>query len=69
MANRLAFLHFLAKQKGIPTKLILLNIMNDPTHISVPEATWQAHTSSVLQSMLGTETPPENVVIVNFDVG
>lgn len=66
--NRLSFLVKL-RQQGFNVKLILLNLVNDSTHISTSLEEWERHYEEIFQIMLGTTKCPSNVVVVNFDVG
>ena len=68
LANRLTFLNNLTSQ-GIKVKLILLNIVDDPTYIKTSEDKWIKHYSDVFQKMLGTSTLPNNVYLLNINVG
>lgn len=68
IGNRLSFLVKL-RQQGFNVKLILLNLVNDSTHISTSLEEWGRHYEEVFQLLLGTGECPSNVVVVNFDVG
>jgi hypothetical protein len=68
LGNRLTFMVQLRKQ-GLDVKLILLNIIDDPTHIATSRIKWESHYKEVFQSMLGSVNCPEYVVMINFDVG
>lgn len=68
LGNRLTFLVKLREQ-GYNVKLVLLNIVADPTHIPTSLDEWEKHYNEVFGSMLGLGNPPENVLIVNVDVG
>ncbi len=68
LGNRLTFLVKLREQ-GYNVKLVLLNIVNDPTHIATSFNEWQMHYKEVFQVMLGTVKYPDSVIMVNFDVG
>lgn len=67
LGNRLAFLVKL-REKGYNVKLVLLNIVEDPTHIMTTEKQWQDHYKDVFSKMLGNSTTPNDVVMVNFRV-
>lgn len=68
LGNRLTFMVQLRKL-GFDVKLILLNIIDDPTHIATSRIKWESHYKEVFQSMLGSVNCPEHVLMVNFDVG
>ena len=68
LGNRLTFLVKLREQ-GFNVKLVLLNIVDDPTHIATNLNAWKRHYDEVFQIMIGTAKCPSNVVMVNFDVG
>ena len=68
LGNRLTFLVKLREQ-GYNVKLILLNIIDDPTYKATSIDEWKKHYEEVFQIMLGTKTCPDNVNIVCFDVG
>lgn len=68
LGNRLTFLVKLREQ-GYNVKLVLLNIVDDPTHITTSFHEWERHYNDVFQIMLGRTKCPSNVVMVNFDVG
>ena len=67
MGNRLTFLLKLREQ-GYNVKSVLLNIVDDLTHIvtSLPE--WKKHYKDVFQIVLGKVKYPDNLIMVNFDV-
>ena len=67
LGNRLTFLTKL-KEKGIKVKLVLLNIVGDPTHISTTEKEWQNHYAQAFGKMIGRLDAPQDVIIVNFKV-
>lgn len=67
MGNRLAFLAFL-KNQSINVKLVLLNIVNDPTHKSTSNNDWIQHYEKMFTSMIGDKSAPNDVIIVNFEV-
>lgn len=67
LGNRLAFLVSLRNQ-GYNIKLILLNIVDDPTHIATSHYEWQQHYNEVFKLMLGTAKQPDNLLIVNYEV-
>jgi hypothetical protein len=67
IGNRLSFLVKL-RQQGFNVKLILLNLVNDSTHISTSLEEWERHYEKVFQILMGTTKCPSNVVVVNFDV-
>lgn len=68
LANRLTFLVKLREQ-GYNVKLVLLNIIDDPTHIGTSLDEWQKHYQDVFKIMLETAKYPDNLIMVNFDVG
>lgn len=68
LGNRLAFLVKLREQ-GYNVKLVLLNIVGDPTHKATSLDAWKKHYGEVFEIMLGTVMYPDNLIIVNFDVG
>jgi hypothetical protein len=68
LGNRLTFLVKLRDQ-GYNVKLVLLNIVDDPTHIATSLDAWKKHYNDVFGIMLGTAKYPNNVVMVNLDVG
>jgi len=68
LGNRLSFLVKLREQ-GFNVKLVLLNIVNDPTYIRTTSEEWERHYKEVFRLLMGTDKCPENVVMVNFDVG
>ncbi len=68
IGNRLTFLMMLREQR-YNVKLVLLNMVKDSTHISTSLEDWEKHYKEVFQLLLGSSKCPENVVIVNFDVG
>ncbi len=67
IANRLTFLVKL-KQKGFKVKLVLLNIVDDPTHIKTSKEDWNKHYKEVFNNMLGSSEIPKDVIMVNFNV-
>jgi hypothetical protein len=67
LGNRLTFLVML-KDMGIDIRLVLLNIVDDPTHIKTTEEQWQKHYQKVFSELLGASKVPEGVVLVNFKV-
>jgi hypothetical protein len=68
LANRLTFLNKLSAQ-NVKVKLVLLNIVNDPTHIKVSEDEWIKHYEEVFEGLLGTSKIPKDVIVINLDVG
>lgn len=68
LGNRLTFLVKLREQR-FNVKLVLLNIVDDPTHIATSLDEWQKHYNDVFQVMLGTVKYPDKLIMVNFDVG
>lgn len=68
LANRLTFLRLL-EEAGFDAKLVLLNIVNDPTHRSTTGIEWQKHYSDLFTKMTGTSKLPKNVVMIYYDVG
>jgi len=67
LANRLTFLHNLENQK-FNVKLVLLNIIDDPTYIKTSEDEWKKHYKEVFQNMLGSSVLPNNVILLNIKV-
>jgi len=68
LGNRLTFLANLRDQH-VDVKLILLNIVEDPTHISTPENEWKKHYEEVFNKMFGQNSAPAEVICMYFDVG
>jgi hypothetical protein len=68
LGNRLAFMAHLKKQ-GFNVKLVLLNILDDPTYIATSKDKWEQHYNEVFQSMLGICNCPKDVAIVYYDAG
>lgn len=71
LGNRLTFLNImneLVKTEGRQVKLVLLNIVNDPTHIPTSEGEWENSYSDIFIDMTGLSSVPKNVIMVNFDV-
>lgn len=72
LGNRLTFLRKLGEKpfgKISAVKLVLLNFVNDNTYIPTPKEEWEGHYKSVLAEMTGGESAPEDVIIINYDVG
>lgn len=67
MGNRLTFLNKLTEQ-GFKVKLVLLNIVKDPTHIKTCEEKWTNHYKEVFEKMIGQEEAPKNAIVVNLKV-
>ena len=68
LANRLAFLYHLSKQ-GKNVRLLLLNFVDDPTHIPTRKENWHAHyEKKIWTEMLGSSTAPKNVLNIYLDV-
>lgn len=67
LGNRLAFLYEL-KKKGYDVRLVLLNIINDPTFILTSEKEWKNHYKEVFIKLIGTDKVPEDVVILNLEI-
>ncbi len=67
LGNRLTFLVML-RERGIDARLILLNIVDDPTHIGTSEGEWQDHYQNAFNEMIGTPSAPGHVTIVNLRV-
>lgn len=67
LGNRLAFLYEL-KKKGYDVRLVLLNIINDPTFILTSEEEWKKHYKEVFIKLIGIDKVPEDVVILNLEV-
>jgi hypothetical protein len=51
LANRLSFLYLLNKKLEIPTWLVLVNFINDPTHIPTSLSEWLSHYQTVFSEM------------------
>lgn len=71
LGNRLTFLNImneLVKIDGRQVKLVLLNIVNDPTHIPTSEVEWENSYSDIFIDMTGSAAPPKDVIMVNFHV-
>lgn len=72
LANRLSFLSILNEKapygsiKGV--KLILLNFLNDHTYMSEPAPIWEQHYREVWLEMIGKQTAPDNVLVIDYDV-
>lgn len=67
LGNRLTFLEKL-KSKGYQAKLVLLNIVNDPTYIKTTHKEWEDYNTKVFTEMLGGLKAPTDVIVVNFQV-
>lgn len=67
LANRLTFFKNLKDQK-FDVKLILLNIVDDPTYIKTSEDKWKKHYEEVFQEMLGSSILPDDVILLNIKV-
>lgn len=67
LGNRLAFLYKL-KEKGYKVKLVLLNIVNDPTlgNKKASEKEWIDHYNEVFKKLLGIDSIPGDVIILNI---
>ena len=68
LGNRLTFLVKLREQ-GYNVKLIILNIVDDSTHLATSHDEWVKHYDEVLEIMIGTKRCPDYVSIVYVDVG
>jgi len=68
LGNRLTFLAKLREQH-VNVKLVLLNIVEDPTHISTPEKEWKDHYKEVFKKMLGQDSAPTDATCLYFNVG
>ncbi|WP_238860172.1 hypothetical protein [Clostridium sp. YIM B02569] len=68
LGNRLAFLYKL-KEKGYDVKLVLLNIVNDPTwgDKKASEMEWTQHYDDIFTELLGSKELPEDVIVLNLD--
>jgi len=72
LGNRLTFLANLRDQllaQHIAVKLVLLNIVEDPTHISTKEEDWKDHYKEVFNKMFGQDSAPTDVICMYFNVG
>jgi len=67
LGNRLTIVHKL-NEKGISTKLVLLNIVNDGTHIKTTAEEWNDHYKMLFTEMFGELIVPDNVILINYDV-
>jgi hypothetical protein len=70
LANRLAFLYKL-RENRYNVKLVLLNIVNDPTHEKdkqVSEEKWKKHYEEVFSEMLSNSKEPDDVIILNSEI-
>lgn len=65
LANRLTFLVQLRK-RGIKVKLVLLNIVDDPTYIKTSEEEWDKHYEEVFNKMVGKSCDIKDLIILNF---
>ncbi|QLY81241.1 hypothetical protein [Clostridium intestinale] len=71
LANRLTFLHKLnerLKVKNLEVKLLLLNFVGDYTYKPTDFIEWETHYNEVFKDMIGVESTPENVIVINFPV-
>lgn len=69
LGNRLTFLakmNDIKAQTGYQFELVLLNIVNDFTHRPTTTEAWNNHYLNVLNEMIGQDTAPKNVKIINF---
>ncbi len=67
LANRLVFLHHL-KEQGKNVRLLLLNFVNDWTHIPTEEKEWRDHSEIVWKEMIGTYQVPQGVLEILLEV-
>jgi hypothetical protein len=67
LGNRLAFLYKL-KEKGYNARLVLLNVINDPTYKKTTEDEWVQHYNEIFGKMFGNTNIPEDVIILNVEV-
>lgn len=67
LANRLAFLYHLSK-KGKNIRLLLLNFVNDTSHIPTMEDDWHSLYKKVWMEMLSNSNPPANVLNIYLEV-
>jgi hypothetical protein len=70
LGNRLTFLKKLSEKpfgKVVSVKLVLLNFVND-TYIPTSEEEWKEHYKLVWKKMTGVENPPDDVLVINYDV-
>lgn len=67
LGNRLTFLVKLRSQ-GVSAKIVLLNIVNDPTNVWTSEVEWMNHYANMFNEMIGQINAPRNVLVVNFPV-
>lgn len=68
LGNRLTFLAKLREQH-FNVKLVLLNIVEDSTHISTQEKEWKDHYKDVFQKMLGLDSASTDVICIYINVG
>lgn len=67
LANRLTFLHHL-KEQGNNVRLLLLNFVNDWTHICTDEKEWRNRSEIVWKEMIGTSQVPQGVLEILLEV-
>lgn len=68
LGNRLTFLQKLNQMPNKKAKLVLLNIVEDPTYKSTSKEEWEVHTKAVFNEITGSECTPQDVIVVNFQV-
>ncbi len=68
LGNRLTFLQKLNQMPNKKAKLVLLNIVEDPTYKCTSMAEWETHTKAVFNEITGSPETPEHVIVVNFQV-
>lgn len=51
LANRLAYLYFFNEILGIPTWLVLINFVNDKSHIATGLRDWELHYEAIFKEM------------------
>lgn len=71
LGNRLTFLKIMnefVNKDGKQVKLVLLNIVNDPTYIPTSEEEWNNSYDDIFMEMTGSSVIPKNVKVVNFSV-
>ena len=71
LGNRLTFLKIMndsVSKNGKQVKLVLLNMVNDPTYIPTSEEEWDNSYNNIFMDMTGSSKVPKDVVMVNFSV-
>lgn len=71
LGNRLTFMNKLNEAfsgTDLQFKLVLLNLVNDRTYKPTLQRDWEEHYKEVFKAMIGQENPPNNVIVINFEV-